>query len=739
MEVGSLHLRLKSPLERRRIFRAEEELYNGLRFDLQRLALPVPLDLDDYLAELEEHEQSAPTPGHAEIIQDKAYHIAGLIQDRHLVQWRNLIVIPIDDKTAADRVQYVRSGLERIGLQVRELEEDEAVQVWYEVLNPSQAAVDRLRVWDTPYVDRLAPYAGLDFSHSRHFRLGNKYCRVLAIRDYPRTCTVATFADLYRLDRRVTVVQHIHPTASDEMQRMISNSIGEMNARLTEPQGEHERKLTQARLRDAHKLLRKLTAENHHVLDLCLYLLVRAESEEELELACRSLTTRLDGKGMRLRPVDFWNHQEGLISCLPAAMNPLRETTKRNIPAVSISATFPYANAELNHGSGIVIGVNKDTGNLAILNPWQLMNAHTIFIGTSGSGKTFTMNGQTIQTWSRGVPIRSLDIEGDKGRLCHALNGQRVRIAPHAGNYLNPMEVRRPPLDPTLFLETDGEEPANGLAATIQRQLILFGLMLPEVTAVELAQAERLLIDCYRRFGVQFDTDFATVSRPRWPTWQELLPMLRDHADTVRLAAVMQSWVEGSLAGMFDRHTNVDLDNQYVLLDIHDIMGHRLARGPVFFQAMTFLWDEINRDWRQPKVLDIDELGILTDSEDALEFTWRVVKCSRRRNCRLQMATQDPADALSGRNPAALKYALGIINNCATKVLGYLEPKALEQVTQAVRLSDAEVDLLSQMPREEKLVICGGQRAHVEVVASLEELRILDPKAYAEKVGLAHV
>jgi hypothetical protein len=737
LEVGSIHLRLKTPQERRRIRRAEEELFNGLRFPVQRIALPVPLDLTEYLDGLYDQAGADRDRHRAWLLSDKADHVSALVHERHLVQWRNLVVIPADGPNGAERVQYLRTGLERMGLAVAELDRAGAAQVWYELLNPDQAAIDRLGP-DTglrSVLDRITPIAGFDFGQHSHFRIGRKLCRVLCGRDFPRTVTMQQFQDTYRIDRRVTVIQHVHPASSDGLQREISNSIGEMNARLAGPLTEYEREALKARLRDAHRLLRKLAGENHQVLDFCLYVLVRAESLEELDLVCRTVTSRFDGKGMRVRPVHFWQHEDGFRCCLPACLDPLREFTRRNVPAASVPATFPYANAELSHGQGVVAGVNKDTGNLVIVDPWLLMNPHSAFIGFTGAGKTFTLNELVIQFWSRGIQIRSLDIEGDKGRLCHELKGQRVRIAPHAGNYLNPMEVRRPALDPTLFLDGEAEEPANGLAATIQRELILFGLLLPSITPVELAKAETLLIQCYRQFGIDFDSDFGSIHPQAWPTWRDLHPLLADCPETERLAAVMQSWVQGSLAGMFDRHTSVDLDNQYVLLDIHDVMGHRLARGPVFFQAMTFLWDEINRDWRERKILDIDELGILADSEDALEFVWRVSKCARRRNCRLQVATQDPADFLSGRNPAALKYALGIINNCATKVLGYLEPKALEQVAQAVRLSEAEIDLLSRIPREEKLVICGEQRAHVEVVASLEELRILDPQRYAGQMG----
>jgi hypothetical protein len=746
LEVGSLHLRLRSNAERRRIFRAEEELFNSIRFPLMRLTLPVPLDLSSYEEEVLVQTVIDEVPHRADMLRDKLDHVGELIRERNLVQWRNLVVIPgpapgagAAEVPLAERVQQVRSGLEHCGLKVDELDAAEIAQVWLEVLDPWRAARAPIHLTDLGHglLDRITPADGFSFAPAQHFHVGDQVCRIFALTGYPRQVTPAHFSDLYRFDRRVVIAQHIHPADSTELQREISNSIGEMNARLAGTLSEHEREATKARLRDGQRLLKKLAGENHNVLDFCMYLLIRSDSVEELEQLTRRLQGRLRGKGMRGRVLRFSQQAQGLQACLPLAKDPLREIARRNIPAESLPATFPYANAELTQGRGFVMGVNKDTGNLVLIDPWELMNAHSVFIATSGAGKTFTLNELVTQFWSWGIQIRSMDIEGDKGRLCQELGGQRVRLAPHAGNYINPMEVRRPPLDPSLFLDAEAEEPANGLAATIQRQLILFTLMLPDANPVELSRAETLVIECYRRKGITFDTDFGYMLPWEWPTWRDLQPLLAADPATQRLAAVMHSWVAGSLAGMFDQWTNVDLNNQYVLLDIHDVMGHRLARGPVFFQAMTFLWDEINRDWRERKILDIDELGILADSEDALEFIWRVSKCARRRRCRLQVATQDPADFLNGRNAAAQKYALGIINNCATKVLGFLEPKALEQVAQAVKLSQAELDLLGKMRREEKLIICGEQRAHVEVVASLRQLQILDPLRWAQKSGRA--
>jgi hypothetical protein len=749
LAVGSINRKLRSRAENRRLNRSEEELFNSLTFPIQRLSLPKPLDLSEHIMAMHQHAMDDENCQRSGLLVDKAQHIAQLIVERHLVEWRNLVVIPWDgkpgaadmEKVLAERTQELRHKLTGLGLAVTELDALEIARVWHEILHPEESARHKLTPADLEgageeLIDRLLPPGGFDFRNAKQFRIGKKYARVIAVIRYPRKATTAHFADLYRMDRRVIVSQHIHPVPSEDLQRLISNSIGEMNTRLAGPLSEMERESTKARVRDAHRLLRKLAAENHKVHDFCMFLLLLADDLEELETLSRNVLGRLDGKGMKGQPLTFRTQAEGFLCILPAGLNPLRQLARRNIPAESMTVTFPYANAELTRGRGIVLGLNKETGNLAMLDPWlDLVNAHVIFLGMAGAGKTFAMNEQLIQLWSWGVTIRSIDIEGDKGRLCQLLGGQRVHLAPYAGNIINPMEVRRPPLDPSFFLGADAEEPANGLAATIQRQLIMFTLMLPEIRPVELAAAETILIACYERKGITFDSDFTQIPPTGWPTWRDLLPMLAEHPRTENLAAVMQSWVKGSLRGMLDGHTNVNLDNQFVLLDLHDVMGHRLAKGPLFFLAITYLWDEISRDWSERKVLDIDELGILADSEDALEFVWRVAKAARRRRCRFQGATQDPADFLSGKNEATRKYAQGIINNCATKVLGLMQGKALEQVAQVVQLSEAELELLSGMKREEKLVIAGDARAHIEVVASLEELRILDPKAYTERTG----
>lgn len=700
LQTGSLHLRLRNSDERRRILKADEEFWNGLRFPIQRLSYAVPLDLAAHLDTLSGQADADKDPERARMLKDKVDHLRGLIRDRHLIEWLNLVAFPVDESTETERVSYVRSSLERIGLIVTPMTKDGVAAICREL-----APADKR----------------FDFGQMDHFRIGQTLCRVLAVRDYPRMVNLAHFLDLYRLDRRVMVVQHVHPTESAALQREVSNSIGEMTGRLAGPLSEYVRAAEETKLQDAQRLLKQLSGENQSVLDFCMYLLVRASSPQELEDLSKRVISRLAGKGMRVLPVEMWQQQDAFRACLPAALNPLRELASRNLLASSIPVTFPYAQVELNHGTGLFHGVNMETGNLVLVDHWRLLkNAHIAFLGQTGSGKSFAMGLLLMQYWSQGVLIRSLDVDGDrnKRRLLASMGAQRLRVAPGAGNYLNPMEVRQ---QRRTEERDETAEAGNPLQATIQRQLSTFRLMMPDIGPAELAAVEQLLIAVYQAWGITWETDCTSVPRHAWPTWTDLHYYMTQYAETARLASVLSSWVHGSLAGMFDGHTTVNLTNQYVVIDVHEVAQNPQVRGPVFLQVLAYLWDEINQDWTVRKVLDLDEFGILADNHEALQFVWMVTKSARRRSAAVMLATQDPADFLMGLSESARKYAQGILNNCATKVLGFMERKALEQLQQAVRLSEAEVDLLSRLATEEKLILCGEDRAHVEVLASDSE------------------
>ena len=74
---------------------------------------------------------------------------------------------------------------------------------------------------------------------------------------------------------------------------------------------------------------------------------------------------------------------------------------------------------------------------------------------------------------------------------------------------------------------------------------------------------------------------------------------------TQRLAAIISRFVTGS-AQSFNRPTNVDLSNKYIVLDLSELKGKLLPVG--MFIALDYVWDEIKSDRTKRKAIFIDEI-----------------------------------------------------------------------------------------------------------------------------------
>ena len=70
-------------------------------------------------------------------------------------------------------------------------------------------------------------------------------------------------------------------------------------------------------------------------------------------------------------------------------------------------------------------------------------------------------------------------------------------------------------------------------------------------------------------------------------------PVSYTHLMTQRLAAIVSRFVTGS-AQSFNRQTNVDLSNKYIVLDLSELKGKLLPVG--MFIALDYVWDQIKAD-----------------------------------------------------------------------------------------------------------------------------------------------
>ena len=98
---------------------------------------------------------------------------------------------------------------------------------------------------------------------------------------------------------------------------------------------------------------------------------------------------------------------------------------------------------------------------------------------------------------------------------------------------------------------------------------------------------------------------------------------------TQRLAAIISRFVTGS-AQSFNRQTNVDLSNKYIVLDLSELKGKLLPVG--MFIALDYVWDQIKSDRTKRKAIFIDEIWQLIGASSnrmAAEFCLEIFKVIR--------------------------------------------------------------------------------------------------------------
>lgn len=414
----------------------------------------------------------------------------------------------------------------------------------------------------------------------------------------------------------------------------------------------------------------------------------------------------------------------------------LFERSKRNMLTSSIASCYPFTSYEMSDENGILLGVNKHNNSLVIVdifNSRVYKNANMAILGTSGAGKTFTMQLMALRMRRKGTQVFIVaPLKGHEFlRACRNVGGEFISISPASKQCINIMEIRR--IDQTANAIIDGVINENSiLARKIQQLHIFFSLLIPDMNHEEKQLLDEALIRTYAEKGITHDND--SLIDPTDPGRYRTMPLLEDvynilmaSEETRRLGNILNRLVHGS-AKTFNQQTNVDLSNPYTVLDISELTGDLLTVG--MFLALDFVWDKAKEDRTKEKAIFIDEIWQLVGAGSnsmAAEFCLEIFKIIRGYGGAAIAATQDLNDffALDGG-----KYGKGIINNAKTKIVLNLEDDEALRVQDALKLTDTEIMNITRFERGNGLISTNSNHITVEFKASALEKQLITTDRY---------
>ena len=475
---------------------------------------------------------------------------------------------------------------------------------------------------------------------------------------------------------------------------------------------------------------------NEDLFYMSVFVTISARSYEELMWRKQQMTDMLKSMDMYVSDCSF-QQEDALRTVMPfLQISPkLEKKSKRNVLTSGAASTYMFTSFEMSDDTGVLLGINRHNNSLCIVDLFDTKknkNANLNLLGTSGAGKTFTMQLLALRMRMRGIqcyiiaPIKGHEFR----RACNRIGGQFIKIAPGSPHCINIMEIRHT-ISPEMELidELDYSEMDSLLAQKIQQLMIFFSLLIPDMTNEEEQMLDEALIRTYGKFGITHDNDSVYADRNAVPPKMKTMPILGDlHEElqknemTKRIAVIVSRFVTGS-AQSFNQQTNVDLSNKYIVLDLSELKGKLLPVGMMI--ALDYVWDKIKSDRTKKKAIMIDEIWQLIGAGSnrmAAEFCLEIFKVIRGFGGAAISATQDLSDFFGLEDG---RYGRAIINNSKNKIILNLEPDEAEFVRDTLKLTKTEIRSITRFERGEALICSNNSKVPVIIKASKEEQEMI--------------
>ena len=590
-----------------------------------------------------------------------------------------------------------------------------------------------------PYIrpaNFIAP-RGIDFSHYNFVVMDGMYYSVMHIRrnGFPHTVRGGWMSSLINAGEGVDIDVHLRRENRGKTLDKVAQRIRLNRTKLRGMQDtstDYE-ELTGS-IQSGYYIKSGIANNNEDLFYMSVLITISARTYEELLWRRGQMTDLLKSMDMYINECNF-RQEAALRSVMPfLCIDPnIEKKAQRNILTSGAASTYMFTSFEMSDDSGVLLGINRHNNSLCVVDLFNTRvnkNANVTLLGTSGAGKTFTMQLLALRMRMRGIQCYILaPLKGHEfKRACAAVGGTYIKISPGSTNCINVIEIRRT-LSPEMELidEMDYNSEDSLLSRKIQQLLIFFSLLIPDMSNEEEQMLDEALVRTYRQFGITHDNDslYADKAHTRYkrmPILGDLHKLLEANPLTQRLAIIVSRFVTGS-AQSFNQQTNVNLENKYVVIDISELKGKLLPVG--MFIGLDYIWDQVKSDRTKRKAIYIDEIWQLigaSSNRQAGEFCQEIFKIARGYGAAAIAASQDLSDFFSLEDG---KYGRAIINNSKTKIILNLEPDEAEYVRETLKLTRTEIRSITQFERGEALISSNNNKVPVLVRASKVEQQLI--------------
>lgn len=462
-----------------------------------------------------------------------------------------------------------------------------------------------------------------------YFRMGNRYGRVLFLREYASYIKDSMIAELTDLNRNLMLSIDVIPIPTDEAVREVENRLLGVETNITNWQRRQNANnnfsavvpydMEQQR-KESKEFLDDLTTRDQRMMFAVVTLVHTADTKEQLDTDTDTLLTVARKHLCQFSTLKY-QQMDGLNTVLPIGHRKINAL--RTLTTESLAVLMPFRVQEIMDSGGIYCGENAISRNLIMCNKEKLLNPNSFLLGVPGSGKSFSAKMLIVfLALATGDDILICDPEREYASLIEAMGGEVIRIAAGSPDHINAMDM--------VEGYGDGDNPI------IEKSEFVLSLF-EQLDRNGIGPAQRSLID---RCTEDIYEDYQNGGKvPTLCALREKL-MEQKEREAKKLALALELFTDGSLDA-FAHETNVDVNNRMVVYDIMDL-GKQLKTMGLLVITDAML-NRVTENWKKGKRTHIflDEFHVVFENEHSGSFFNSAWRRFRKRNAFPNAITQN--------------------------------------------------------------------------------------------------
>nr|WP_270599126.1 DUF87 domain-containing protein [Faecalicoccus pleomorphus] len=549
----------------------------------------------------------------------------------------------------------VTGNLKRLGVPSAPMDGQERLALLHSQMHPGSREPFRFSWQDIPRTgmgtkDFIAPDS-FDFRQSRTFRVGQYWGAASYLQILASELSDKLLAEILELDAEMTVTMHIQTVDQLKAIKTIKGKLSDIGKMKVEEQ----RKAVRAGYdpdilppdlitfsKDAAELLADLQSRNERMFLLTFTVVNLAPTRQRLENDVFTVGGIAQKYNCALKRLD-WQQEQAFVSSLALGYNEVE--IQRGMTTSSTAIFIPFMTRELRMaGPSLYYGMNALSHNVIMADRKKLKSANGLYLGSTGSGKSFAAKREIINVFLA-IPkdrIIIVDPMGEYVPLVRRLGNQAqiIEISPDSPNHLNPMDVE--------LNMTAGESPLSMKADFL---LSLCELVVGGKDGLQ--PIEKTVIDrCVRLVYREQALGIATGKTPLLQDlYEELLKQPEPEAR--RVATALELYCTGSL-NLFNHPTNVKTDKRVVCIVLKN-MGENLRKIAMHI-TNEFVSQAVDANFHNgvSTWCYFDEFHILLRDALTASYFVAVWKMLRKKGCVPSALTQNVKDLLASREIEAI-------------------------------------------------------------------------------------